>query len=258
MSDPSEPRQPPRPPQFTPPPDYPPTAQFPPVGPDPNTGYAPPPYDPNTGYPQPPPYDPGTGYPPPPGYGTPPGYGPAPRPPRRSNAPMIALVLAVALLLCGGVVTAGVILVGKIGDKVQEVTEPIANPTLPDVVPSDLPDFPGLPTDFPNLPALPTGIPGIGEGREITVTYEVSGDGPAEIFYMEKLDGTPKRVGNAGLPWKITTKMKSPSVVSVIAVRSGIDAGSISCRASVDGKQVAENTADGALATANCYELVLQ
>ncbi|GIF41240.1 MmpS family transport accessory protein [Actinoplanes xinjiangensis] len=269
MSDPSEPRQPPRPPQFTPPPDYPPTAQFPPVGPDPNTGYAPPPYDPNTGYAQPapydpntgyapPPYDPASGYPPQPGYGVPPGHGPAPRRPRRSNTPMIALVLAVTLLLCGGVVTAGVLLVGRIGDKVQEVTEPIANPTLPDdLLPTGAPDFPGLPTGFPDLPALPTGIPGIGEGKEITVTYEVTGDGPAEILYMEKLDGTPKRVGNARLPWKITAPMKGPSVISVVAMRTGVDDGAISCRASVDGKQVAENSARGSVATVTCYELVL-
>jgi hypothetical protein len=281
MSDPSEPRQPPRPPQFTPPPDYPPTAQFPPVGPDPNTGYAqPPPYDPHPGYP--PPHDPNTGYPPPPyapdpntgyapppyapatGYPPQPGYGPAPRPPRRSNTPLVALILVVTLLLCGGAVTASVMLFRRAADKVDEVkeqaekaVEPITDPTLPDLFPSDAPNFPGLPTDFPDLPALPTGIPGIGEGKEISVTYEVTGDGPAEILYMEKLDGTPKRVGNARLPWKLTTTMKGPSVISVIAVRTGIDSGSISCRASVDGKQVAEHTAEGTLATANCYELVL-
>jgi hypothetical protein len=250
MSDPSEPRQPPRPPQFTPPPDYPPTAQFPTV--DPHAGYQPPP--PGYGTPPPPP---GYGTPPPPDYGAPPpGYEPGP--PRRSNAPLIALVLAVTLLLCGGVVTAGVLLVGRIGDKVQEVTEPIANPTLPDdLLPTGAPDFPGLPTGFPDLPALPTGIPGIGEGKEITVTYEVTGDGPAEILYMEKLDGTPKRVGSARLPWKITTPMKGPSVISVVAMRTGVDDGAISCRASVDGKQVAENSARGSVATVTCYELVL-
>ncbi|MEU8655516.1 MmpS family transport accessory protein [Actinoplanes philippinensis] len=261
MSDPSEPRQPPRPPQFTPPPDYPPTAQFPPVGHDPSPGYGqPPPYDPNTGYappPPPPPYDPGPGYPPQPG------HGPAPLPPKRSKTPLIALVLAITLLLCGGVVTASVILVNRTVDKVNEVTddakkaaEPITDPTFPDLLPSGRPDFPGLPTEFPDLPALPTGIPGIGEGKEISVTYEVTGDGPAEILYVEKLDGVPKRVGNAKLPWKVTTTMKGPSVLSVIAVRTGVDSGSISCTATVDGKQVATHTADGALATANCYELV--
>ncbi|WP_433793357.1 MmpS family transport accessory protein [Actinoplanes sp. CA-252034] len=263
MSDPSEPRQPPRPPHFTPPPDYPPTAQFPPVGPDPNAGYAqPPPYDPTTGYapPSPPPYDPATGYPPQPGYGQQPGYGPAPLPPRRSKTPLIALILAITLLLCGGVVTASVMLVDRTVDKVNEVAddakkaaEPITDPTFPDLLPSGAPGFPG----FPDLPALPTNIPGIGEGKEISVTYEVTGDGPAEILYMEKLDGAPARAGNAELPWKFTTTMKGPSVVSVIAMRTGIDSGSISCRASVDGKEVAANTAEGTLATANCYDLVL-
>jgi hypothetical protein len=245
MSDPSEPRQPPRPPQFTPPPDYPPTAQFPTV--DPNAGYQPPPPGYGTpGY-SPPPQPPGYA-PPPPGY--------EPRPPRRSNAPLIALVLAVTLLLCGGVVTASVILARKAADKAEELAEPIINPSLPEL-PTEAPDLPGLPTDLPELPALPTDIPGFGEGREISVTYEVTGDGPAEILYMEKLDGTPKRVGSAKLPWKITTTMKSPAVVSVIAVRTGIDAGSISCRATVDGDQAAEHSAEGTLATANCYKLII-
>jgi hypothetical protein len=249
MSDPSEPRQPPRPPQFTPPPDYPPTAQFPTV--DPHAGYQPPP--PGHGTPPPPPgYNP----PPPPDYGPPPpGY--EPRPPRRSNAPLIALVLAVTLLLCGGVVTASVMLARQAADKAEEIAEPILNPTLPDLLPTEAPDVPGLPTGFPDLPALPTDIPGLGEGKEISVTYEVTGDGPAEILYMEKLDGTPKRVGSAKLPWKVTTTMKGPAVVSVIAVRTGLDSGSISCKATVDGAEVAEHSAEGTLATANCYKLII-
>ncbi|GIE33429.1 hypothetical protein Ait01nite_064740 [Actinoplanes italicus] len=254
MSDPSEPRQPPRPPQFTPPPDYPPTAQFPTV--DPNAGYQPPPpgYGTPPGYgPPPPPPDYG---PPPPEYGPPPpGY--EPRPPRRSNAPLIALVLAVTLLLCGGVVTASVIMARQAAEKAEEIAEPILNPTLPEILPTEAPDLPGLPTDFPDLPAVPTDIPGLGEGKEISVTYEVTGDGTAEILYMEKLDGTPKRVGNAKLPWKITTTMKSPAVVSVIAVRTGIDNGSISCKATVDGEQVAQQNAEGTLATANCYKIII-
>ncbi|MDI6098510.1 MmpS family transport accessory protein [Actinoplanes sp. NEAU-A12] len=267
-SDPSEPRQPPRPPQFTPPDPtsgYPPTAQFPQVGYnpqqpppyDPATGY-PPPYDPATGYP--PPYDPATGYPPPGVPGPPPGYEHPQPPPRKSSVPLIALILAVTLLLCGGVVTAGVILFRQATDKAEELAEPILNPTLPtpDV---EVPGLPGLPTDFPDLPGLPTdfptGLPGIGEGKEISVTYEITGDGPAEILYVDSLEGTPKRVGGAKLPWKVTVKVKGTALVSVMAVRTGLGSGSITCRASIDGEQVAEHSAEGTLATANCYKIVV-
>lgn len=273
MSDPNEPRQPPRPPQFTPPdpaPGYPPTAQFPQVGGypppyDPTGAYppqAPPPYDPTGGYPPqaPPPYDPTGGYPPQAPSGPPPGYGPPQPPHRRSNTPLIALILAVTLLLCGGVVTAGVMLVNRAADKAEELAEPIINSTLPEL-PAEGPELPGLPTGFPELPGLPTDfptdLPGIGEGKEISVTYEVIGDGPAEILYVESLSSTPKRVGNAKLPWKITTKAKGTALVSVMAVRTGVGAGSITCRASIDGEQVAEHTAEGALATANCYKIVV-
>jgi hypothetical protein len=181
-------------------------------------------------------------------------------PPRRSSIPLIALVLAVTLLLCGGVVTAGVILVNRAADKAEELAEPIINPTLPQL-PSAAPGLPGLPTDFPDLPGLPTdfptGLPGIGQGKEISVTYEVTGDGPAEILYVESFGGTPKRVGNAKLPWKITTQMKGSALISVVAMRTGVDGGSISCTASVDGERVTEHSAEGTLATANCYKLVV-
>ena len=116
-------------------------------------------------------------------------------------------------------------------------------------MPTDLPDFPGLPTD------LPTGIPGI--GTEISVTYEVTGDGPAEIVYIES-GNSPKRVGTAKLPWKVTTKLKSPAAVYVVAIRSGLGDGGIKCRTTVDGDQVAEHSAEGTFATANCYKLVVE
>ncbi|HWS38206.1 MAG TPA: MmpS family transport accessory protein [Actinoplanes sp.] len=288
MSDPSEPRQPPRPPTFTPPgqnPDYPPTSQFPPVSPGPYPPqppaytpgvaqpppYQPPPeYDQTAGWAQPPAYDTGYPQPPgPPGYGPPPGapgYGPPqgppgygpPQRPKKSPAPMIALVLAITLLLCGGVAVVGKILVDRTTQKAEEIAGPILNPTLP-TLPTDAPELPGLPTDLPDFPGLPTdlptGIPGI--GTEISVTYEVTGDGPAEIVYIDA-DNSPQRVGDADLPWKITAKLTSPATVYVVAIRSGLGDGGIKCRATVDGEQVAEHSAEGTLATANCYKLVLQ
>jgi hypothetical protein len=274
--DPSEPRQPPRPPQFTPgqasppPPPDPtapyaapgpdPTSQFPPVGYEhvPPAGYeqvnyAPPGYAPEPGYA--PDYSQG-GYPPPP-YpgGPPPGY-PAP-PPRRSKAPLIALIVAITLLLCGGVVTSGVLIVRSVTDKAKEVVEPIANPTLPQPeLPTFPTDIPGLPTDLPTLPTDLPNLPGVDQNKEIEVVYEITGDGPAEILYTEQLGTAPKVVSGQKLPWKMTTTMKGVALVSVSAQRTSAGEGDITCRATVDGKEVAKQTGSGPYATTTCNELV--
>ncbi|GAA2686081.1 hypothetical protein Apa02nite_029870 [Actinoplanes palleronii] len=249
----SDQREPSRPPEFQPghaplpyrgpEPEYPPTSAFPPVGygHTPPSGYGPPPPD---GYGPPPP----AGYgPPPDGYGPPPaGYGPPP-PHRRSNTPLIALVLAIGLLLCGGLATAGVQLYQRGRDKVAEATDKIPT-ALPTVLPTTAPTE--LPTGLPNLPGLPA-------GQKITVKYEVTGDGPATVFYTEKLNGLPQTISDAKLPWKLTLTMEGPSVVSVWAIRRSIHDGSISCRATIDGETVSEHTASGRIATATCNKLTL-
>jgi hypothetical protein len=196
---------------------------------------------------------------PPPGYGGQPGYDPAPR---RSNVPFVAVIVAVAVLLCGGAVTAGALVVNNIANRAEEAVKPITNPTLP-AIPTEAPDLPGLPTGLPtlptDLPSLPAGLPNLpgGTGTKITVRYEVTGDGPAEILYTKKLGETPERVDSAKLPWKITTKMEGTAFVSVTAVRLGTDAGSISCRALVDGKEVARRTHEGSYATVSCNQLII-
>ncbi|TWG13852.1 MmpS family transport accessory protein [Actinoplanes teichomyceticus] len=219
---------------------------------------------------------PGYGTPPPgygsadhPGYGTPPpgygsadhpgyeaapppgghpGYGPQspapghPAPPRRSNTPLIALILAITLLLCGGVATTGVLLYQRGKEKAQEAVDGFPT-ALPTVVPT-------LPSDLPGLPDIPG-------GQKVTVEYEVSGDGPATIFYTEKLNGLPKTIPDAQLPWRLTLTMQGPSLISVWAVRRSINDGTITCRATVDGRTASEHTASGRIATATCNKLTL-
>ncbi|WIM97172.1 MmpS family transport accessory protein [Actinoplanes oblitus] len=233
-------REQPRSPEFTaghaslPPhessPDYPPTSAFPPVG---HPGdYSPPGYAPLPAGDYPPP-----GYPPPPGY-APPGYA-APPPPRRSNVPLIALVLAVTLLLCGGVVTTGVLLVQRATDKAKEAAE-----KLPDALPTTLPT------------ALPSDVSGLTDGKEVTVKYEVTGSGSATILYTEKLGDLPKTIKQTKLPWKLSLTMAGASFASVTAIRESLEDGSISCRVTVDGTTAAEHTASGPAATATCNKLV--
>jgi hypothetical protein len=235
--------QPPPPPDYQagyakPPSEYPPTSQFPPVN------YAPAGQEPDFGHGYPPP-----GYPPP-GY---PAMQPD-RPPRRSNVPLIALIVAVSLLLCGGVVTASVMAVRAAADRAKEAVKPITE--LPTAVP-ELPELPGLPTDLPGLPTdLPTAVPG--SGRKLTVTYEVSGDGPAQILYVDKLGGTPTRLDDVKLPWKFSVEVETPALLSVIAMRLETGDGEISCRALVDGEEVKQRTSSsGTFATASCTHFAL-
>jgi hypothetical protein len=245
-------------------PDYPPTSEFPVTPPGPSVNYAPPGYTPDYGgaghpaggYPPPDPYAPpdpylsGGGYPPP-GY-PPPGhpYQPAPagKPPRKSSVPIIGVIVAVTLLLCGGVATAGVLIARNVADRAEEAVKPITE--LPTIDP-DLPDI------DPDLPGVPTEAPGL--GHKITVTYEVTGDGPAsQILYIEKLGETPKRLENVPLPWKFTAEMETPALLSVTALRAGTSEGTISCSASVDGDEVKQLTSDiGTFSTASCTHFAL-
>jgi hypothetical protein len=233
-------------------PDHPPTAQFPSVPGGADVGgvnYAPPGYTPDYGQGYPPPGYPQEGYQqggypppgyPPPGY-PPPGYPAQPGPPpRKSNAPLIAVILAVTLLLCGGVATAGVLVARAAAEKTQEAIEPITE----------------LPTFDPELPDLPTGVPGT--ARKITVTYEVTGDGPATILYFGKIGETPTRLDNVKLPWKFDVELETPTLLSVSAVRVDTTDGSISCRALIDGQEVKQGASDnGSFATATCNHFAL-
>jgi hypothetical protein len=195
-------------------------------------GYPPPQGYQQGGYP-PPGYPPG-GYPP---HGYPGRPGP---PPRKSNAPLIAVILAVTLLLCGGVATAGVLMARAAAEKTKEAVKPLTE----------------IPTLDPELPSLPTGVPGA--TRKITVTYEVSGEGPATILYFGKLGETPTRLDNVKLPWKFEVELETPAFLSVSAVRVDTTDGSITCRALVDGQEVKEGTsASGAFATATCNHFAL-
>jgi hypothetical protein len=228
----------PQPPFAQPPVNQPPVNQptfAQPPGNQPPVNYAPPGYAPDYGQ--------GYQYPPPP-YGA--GDYPAPYapPPRKSNAPLIAVVIAVALLLCGGVTTAGILIVHNVKDRAHEAVKPLTEPTLPDV--PDLPNG-GFPTDLPD-----------DNGRQIQVTYEVTGDGPVRILYLTKLGQAPTVADDVKLPWKFNAPMQTPTLVSIVAMRTGNDDGTISCRALVDGKEVKKATSsDTGFATASCTYFAL-
>jgi hypothetical protein len=148
--------------------------------------------------------------------------------------------------------TAGVLITHNVADRAKEAVKPLTD--LPTELPTGTPQ---LPTDEPNLPGLPTDLPTDGSslGKQITVTYEVTGDGPADILYVEKLGGSPTRLDDTELPWKVTVTMTTPALISVLAMRSGTDKGSVTCRALIDGKEVKSNSAaDRYFATATCSD----
>jgi hypothetical protein len=226
----------PRPPTFRPgsaplpqqpEPEYPPTSEFPATASDQvPPGYPPPAYGS--------PYDAYNN-----NYGAPPGYAPpppAPRPPRKSSVPIVAVIVAVTLLLCGGVATAGVLIARNVTQRAEEAVKPITEP-----------DLPALPTDVPGLTA------------KIDVTYEVSGEGPAsQLLYVETTGGSPKRLENVTLPWKFSGEMEAPALLLVTAIRLGEADGTISCRVLVNGEEVKQKTSEtGTFGTASCTHFAL-
>lgn len=196
--------------------------------------YPPPPTDP-------PAYQPGYAAPTTPGAPTQPYpmYGPAPTPPpKRSTGLIVAFVVALSILLCGGTAVAGALLVDRAND--------------PDVV-SDPTTAPATEAPDPT-PAQTTEAPSGGR----VVVYEVTGDGPVGIVYLKEDGRTPVQVRNTELPWRLELTLDEDArLVTVTAIRGATKSGSIDCRITIDGEEVATKSAKGTFATATCTQLVL-
>jgi len=91
----------------------------------------------------------------------------------------------------------------------------------------------------------------------VSVTYEVTGKGRANVVYTEDLSEGAKQASNVKLPWKFSAKLTDALLVSVTAVRTGEDDGKIKCRAKVDGKEVVTKTAAGPYAAVSCSKMVV-
>ncbi|MEV4629038.1 MmpS family transport accessory protein [Micromonospora sp. NPDC049523] len=227
-------------------PGHPPAPGYPP-----GSGYAPPAgYPPSPGYPAG--QAPLPGYPagqaPLPGYPAdpsvagypPPAWAGTPAPVRgRTNTGVIAVVVVLAVLLCGG---AGVAVAGLVSWRGS--AQPQAASTPP---PSGQA---GGPVSAEPSPPEPTVQP----GRQ--VVYQVIGDGPAEVSYLE-YPNMPRQVGATALPWRVEFAMPEPGVVTVLAIRTGTGQGEITCNILVDGEVVITNSASGPYATATCAGLTM-
>lgn len=94
----------------------------------------------------------------------------------------------------------------------------------------------------PEKPSTPTA----------SVTYEVTGDGTAEISFLGRNeDGTATVVRDAELPWKRTVQVPLGTAPTV-AIVLGEKGGQASCTLAVRGKHVQRATATGAFGRATC------
>lgn len=166
---------------------------------------------------------------------------------RRSRLRLLAGItigVVVLLLACiGGVIGGFAIRNGGLGQPAvtaspSSATRPATRPTAP-------------PPTTRRAPAAPAG------GH--LVVYEVTGDGPVGITYLKDARGATEQVRTAELPWRVELHMDNDSfVVTVMALRLGTDQGSLTCRALVDGREVARHASSrGHFATTTCAHLFL-
>jgi hypothetical protein len=168
---------------------------------------------------------------------------PTPPPRRRSNGPILAVVIVLAVLLAGGTVTMCALL-GQTPDPGTTATDNTPDPETPQAT-QTTPDT--EPTKDDN-----------GNGSGAKVVYEVTGEGPVSIVYLKEDGITPERANDTDLPWrKQLTLSDDAALVTVTAIRSGGGDGSIQCRITIDGEEVAKKSASGTFATATCTKLIL-
>ncbi len=173
----------------------------------------------------------------------PPGYAPPNSPgwaPRRNRTRLIAVVTAVVSLLCAGGVTAVIFaqgLIQKAGASASPSTHRSSRAT----------------TGQPRAAAVPS----TPTGKQVKVTYEITGDGPAQLVYLDDHGGHPQSLSPTALAWKVTSTITTPTVVSLSGLRLAGGDGTISCRISVDGKQVAKQSKFGGFAAVSCNQFIL-
>ncbi|MCU1411886.1 MAG: hypothetical protein JWR04_2593 [Rhodoglobus sp.] len=94
----------------------------------------------------------------------------------------------------------------------------------------------------------------------VPLVYEVSGDTATASnitysTYDDNNSGT-SQVADAPLPWSITSDVERGGAfdfnIYSLSASTGADGGTISCKITIDGKVISENTATGAYAFAMC------
>jgi hypothetical protein len=94
--------------------------------------------------------------------------------------------------------------------------------------------------------------------REAVIVYEITGDAPnVDVTYTtfsnENADTKDEKV--ATLPWSKEVKTKGFVKEGQVIVTTGEQGGSVTCKITVDGKEIESNTASGPFEMATCDSL---
>ncbi|MFC8849302.1 MULTISPECIES: MmpS family transport accessory protein [unclassified Micromonospora] len=156
---------------------------------------------------------------------------------------MIGLVIGLAVVLviglCGCAVVAG-ILTAAAEDRSTAQDPWYGGPYAPDGEDEAVPSPPPEPTRSPAI--RPSGAPG-----RVSVTYEVTGQGPVDVEFYDS-DGDLIQTDDVRLPWRKTFRMTDASRVMVLATSRNRQH-RVDCGITVDGRSVAE---DGSWWWVNC------
>lgn len=94
--------------------------------------------------------------------------------------------------------------------------------------------------------------------REVTIVYEVSGDAAnVDVTYVTYSDAkaTDAQETVATLPWSKEVKTKGLVKEGQLIATTGAEGGSVTCKITVDGKEVSTKTATGQFAMADCLTI---
>jgi hypothetical protein len=152
----------------------------------------------------------------------------------------VAAAVVLSMLLCiGGVVVA--LALSRGGH--QNGTTPAAAPTARESQP---------PEESSPTPSSPPAA------ADHVIVYEVTGDGPANISYVQNAKGGTKELGSADLPWRVELNMgQGGFLATVLAIRIAGAKGTLHCRLLVDGVEVSKRQSQGRVAAVTCADLVL-
>jgi hypothetical protein len=200
-------------------------------------------YPPTTAYPAGPAYparqygQPQPGQPVPPGQYSQPQAGrpgqpvPPGTPVKRSKTGLIIGIVLVLLLCCGGVAVGGVFLVLRAKNGLEQAGQ------------------------LPDLPTATAPSPNPGDGM-VTVVYEVTGTGAAQIEYNDE-GVTLKREHDVALPWRKEMTLPKTTLFRVKGYFEGTDSGDISCTLTIDGqvKQRMSSATWGQAGVVSCWQV---
>ena len=87
--------------------------------------------------------------------------------------------------------------------------------------------------------------------RQVAITYQVEGTGPSASITYSGNDLNISQDTEAALPWTKSVTIDGLAKTATLSAQNA-GGGSVTCRILADGKQIAEQTANGSYAIASC------